>query len=66
MYSALSLPPATKLTLRTSTDVRVGITTTGHLSITDKISKRRFQVDISSDVCVYSRRLVPLRKERVN
>jgi cleavage and polyadenylation specificity factor subunit 1 len=32
----------------------------------DKVSKRRFLVDTGSDLCVYPRRLVPRRKERVN
>ena len=32
----------------------------------DRISKRRFLVDTGSDLCVYPRKLVPRRKERVN
>jgi hypothetical protein len=38
----------------------------GRLFITDRSSKRQFLVDTGSDLCVYPRRLVPRRKERVN
>jgi hypothetical protein len=37
-----------------------------HLFITDRICKLQFLVDTAFDPCVYSRRFIPRRKERVN
>jgi hypothetical protein len=65
MYSALGIPPAGKLTQRTSTAVHVCATTTGRLFIMDRISKWQFLVDTGSYICVYPRRLIPRRKECV-
>jgi hypothetical protein len=53
-------------TQRTATVAHVCITTTGHLFITDRISKRRFLVDTGSDLCVYHHRLIQQHRERVN
>jgi hypothetical protein len=64
MYPAIRLPPAGKLTQKTSTAARVCTTTTGRLFITDEISKRRFLGDTGYDHCVHPSRLVPRRKER--
>jgi hypothetical protein len=55
-----------KLPQRTSTAAHVCATTTDRLFITDRISKRQFLIDTGSDLCVYPRRLIPRRKERVN
>jgi hypothetical protein len=54
-----------KLTQQTSPAAHVCFTT-GRLFIMDRSSKRQFPVDTGSDLCVYRRRLVPRRKERVN
>jgi hypothetical protein len=32
---------------------------TGHLFITDKSTKQRFLIDTGSDLCVFSRKLIP-------
>ncbi|PNF27361.1 hypothetical protein B7P43_G02438 [Cryptotermes secundus] len=63
LYSALLLPPAGKLTQRTSSAAHV-CGTTGRLFIADRVSKRQFLVDTGSDHCVYPRRLVHRRMER--
>jgi hypothetical protein len=41
-------------------------TATGRLFITDKSTKQRFQIDTGSNLCVYPRKLIPQRRERVN
>jgi hypothetical protein len=55
-----------KPTQQTSPTAHICSTTAGRLFITDRISKRQFLVDTGSDLCVYSRRLIPRRKERAN
>jgi hypothetical protein len=55
-----------KLPQRTSTAAHVCATTTDRLFIKDRISKRQFLIDTGSHLCVYPRRLIPRRKERVN
>jgi hypothetical protein len=55
-----------KLTQRTSTVAYVCTPTNDRLFITDRISKRRFLIDVGSDLCVYPRKLIPRRRERVN
>jgi hypothetical protein len=47
-------------------EAHVCTTTTGRLFIADRISKRQFLGDTGSDLCMYSRRLNPRRKEHVN
>jgi hypothetical protein len=66
MYSALRLQPVGKLTQRILIAANIWATTIGRLFVTDRISKRQFLVDTRSDLCVYHRRFIPLRKERVN
>jgi hypothetical protein len=66
VYAALRLPPTGKLTQRTSAAAHVWTPQNGRLFVTDRTSKRRFLVDIGSDLCVYPRRLIPQHRERVN
>jgi cleavage and polyadenylation specificity factor subunit 1 len=66
MYPALRLPPTGKLTRRISAAAHVCTTTRGRLFVTDRRTKLQFLVDTGSDLCVYPRRLVPRRGERVN
>jgi cleavage and polyadenylation specificity factor subunit 1 len=66
MYSTLFLPPAGKLEQQTLMAADVCTTTIGRLFITDRTSKLRYLVDTGSDLCVFPRKLVPGRKERVN
>jgi hypothetical protein len=61
MCSALSLPPEGKLT-----NAHVCATATGRLFVTDRTSKRQFLVDTAPDLCLYFRRLILGRKERVS
>jgi hypothetical protein len=53
-------------TQQTSPAAHVCATSAGRLFITDRITKRQFLVDTGSDLCVYPRRLIPRRRERVN
>jgi hypothetical protein len=50
VYAALRLPPAEKLRQRPSTAAHVCTPSNGRLFVTDRISKRRFLVDIGSDL----------------
>jgi cleavage and polyadenylation specificity factor subunit 1 len=60
------LPRAGKPQQQTSPAAVACITNTGRLFITDRTSKHRFLLDTGSDLCVFPRKLVPGRKERVN
>jgi hypothetical protein len=60
------LPPARKPQQQTSPAAEACTTSTGRLFITDGTSKHRFLLDTGSDLCVFPRKLVPGRKERVN
>jgi cleavage and polyadenylation specificity factor subunit 1 len=60
------LPPAGKLQQQTSLAADACTTTTGRPFINDRTSKHRFLLDTGSDLCVFPRKLVPGRKERVN
>jgi hypothetical protein len=67
MYTASLFPPAGKLKQQLpAANVCTTTTTTGSLFITDRVSKRRFLIDTGSDLCVFPRKLVPGRRERVN
>jgi hypothetical protein len=46
--------------------VHVCTTATGRLFVTNKSSKQRFPIDTGSDLCVFPRKLIPQRRERVN
>ena len=41
-------------------------TSSGHLFITDRVSKRLYLVDSGSDLCVFPRKLLPGRRERID
>jgi hypothetical protein len=60
------LPPAEKLIQQSLLVANVCTTTTGRLFITDPVSKLRFLIDTGSDLCVFPRKLIPWRRERVN
>jgi cleavage and polyadenylation specificity factor subunit 1 len=49
-----------------SAAANVCTTHTGRIFIIDKTSKFRFLIDTGSDLCVFPRKLVPQRRERVN
>jgi hypothetical protein len=66
VYTTLHPPPAGKLKQQTSPAAHVCSTTRGRLFFTDRYSKRQFLIDTGSDLCVYPRRLVPRRMERMN
>jgi hypothetical protein len=51
---------------QTSPAAYVYTTATGRLFITNKSSKRRFLIDMGSDLCVFPRKLIPQRRSRVN
>jgi hypothetical protein len=53
-------------TQQASPAAQVCTTSRGRLFITDRITKRQFLVDTGSDLCVYPRRLIPRRMERVD
>jgi hypothetical protein len=63
---ALHLQPARKLERQTSAAAHICATNSGRLFITDKVSKCRFLIDTGSDLCVFSRKLIPQRRTRVN
>jgi hypothetical protein len=65
VYAALLLPPAGKLKQQSLLAANV-CTTTGRLFITDRVSKLRFLIDTGSDLFVFPRKLIPVRRERVN
>jgi hypothetical protein len=65
VYAALLLPPAGKLKQQSLLAANVCTTTTGRL-ITDRVSKLRFLIDTGSGLCVFPRKLIPGRRERVN
>jgi hypothetical protein len=58
--------PAPTASRQTSPAAHVCATVTGRLFITDKSSKQRFLIDTGLDLCVFPRKLIPRRKERVN
>jgi hypothetical protein len=66
MYSTLFLPPAGKLEQQTLMAADFCTTNIDRLFIKDRRSKQRFLVDTGSDLCVFPRKLVPGRQERVN
>jgi cleavage and polyadenylation specificity factor subunit 1 len=66
VFSALHLQLAGKLGPQTSAAANVCTAHTGRLFITDKTSKFRFLIDTGSDLCLFPRKLVPQRRERVN
>jgi hypothetical protein len=66
VYAALLLPPAGKLKQQSLLAANACTTTTGRLFIIDRISKLRFLIDTGSDLCVFPRKLIPGRRERVN
>jgi hypothetical protein len=53
-----------KLAQQTSAAAHVCTTATGCLFVTDKSSKQRFLIDTGSDLCVFPRKLRPLRGQR--
>jgi hypothetical protein len=55
-----------KLTQQTAPAAHVCTIATGRLFVTDKSSKQRFLIDTGSDFCVFPRKLIPQRRERVN
>jgi hypothetical protein len=48
-----------KLEQQSSAVAHINTTATGRLFITDKVSKRRFQIDTGSDLFVFPRKLIP-------
>jgi predicted aspartyl protease len=68
MYTALLFQLAGKLKQQSLPAANVCTTTiiTVRLFITDRVSKRRFLIDTGSDLCVFPRKLVSGRRERVN
>jgi hypothetical protein len=59
-------PQQKQPTQQTLPTAQVCTTSTGRLFITDRSTKRQYLVDTGSDLCVYPRRLVPRRMERVD
>ena len=57
---------AGKLQQQTLTAANVCSTSSGHLFITDRVSKRRYLVKTGSDLCVFPRKLLPGRRERTD
>jgi hypothetical protein len=57
---------AGKLTGQKSAAPHVCTTVTGLLFVTDQSSKQRFLIDTGPDLCVFPRKLVSQRRERVN
>jgi hypothetical protein len=66
VFSALCLPPARKTNTTDINTAHVCNTTTGHLFITDRLSKWQFLVDTGSDLYVYLHRLIPRCEEHIN
>jgi hypothetical protein len=66
MFSALHLPSARKINTADINTAHAYTTTTGHLFITDRLSKWQFLVDTGSDLYVHLYRLIPRCEERVN
>jgi len=60
------IPPAGKLHRRALMAVKVFTTSSGRLFVMDRYSKQRYLVDTGSDLCVFSRRLLPGRRERTD
>jgi hypothetical protein len=59
-------PGTMKLTQQTSAAALVYTTATGRLFITDESTKQRVLIDTGLDLCVFPRKLILQRKERVN
>jgi hypothetical protein len=66
VYTTLHLPPAGKPKQQTSPAAHVCSTMTARLFVTDRHCKRQFLTDPGSDLCVYPRKLIPRRRERLN
>ena len=64
MYTTVLFPAAGKRLRQAFMAANACSTNSGRLFITDLVSNLRFLVDTGTDVCVFPRRHVPVRRER--